>query len=143
VGPCFDSELQALQNNKENQTIFPASVAVLEEAMRQFREVFSFPNIPHPIMTSYRLWNGEAGFGFAVHQWAINADDREVKPCRRRLHMQRGVLGHAGLGAGLAAVRRCHAQELRNRPPPSFGLERGGLGACAAEREELGVIGIR
>ena len=80
VGPRFDSELQALQNNKENQTIFPASVAVVEEAMRQFREVFSFPNIPHPIMTSYRLWNGEADFGFAVHQWAINADDREVIP---------------------------------------------------------------
>lgn len=80
VGPKFESELQELQNNKEDQTIFPASVAVVEEAMRQFREVFLFPNIPHPIMTSYRLWNAEADFGFAVHQWGINANDREVIP---------------------------------------------------------------
>ena len=80
VGPTFESDLQAVQSNKENQTIFPASVAVVEEAIRQFREVFSYPNIPPPIMTSYRLWNAEADFGFAVHQWGINADDRKVIP---------------------------------------------------------------
>lgn len=80
VGPKFTSELQEVQNKKEDQTIFPASVAVVEEAIRQFREVFAFPNIPPPIMTSYRLWNAEADFGFAVHQWAINADDSEVIP---------------------------------------------------------------
>ena len=80
VGPKFESDLQAVQNNRENQTIFPASVAVVEEAIRQFREVFSYPNIPPPIMTSYRLWNADADFGFAVHQWGINADDRKVIP---------------------------------------------------------------
>jgi monoamine oxidase len=80
VGPRFESDLQTVQNNQKDQTIFPASVAVVEEAMRQFREVFSFPKIPRPIMTSFRLWNGEADFGFAVHQWRINANDREVIP---------------------------------------------------------------
>ncbi len=80
VGDKFTSPLQEIQTRKENQTIFPASVAVVEEAIRQFQEVFLFPNIPPPIMTSYRLWNAEADFGYAVHQWGINADDRKVIP---------------------------------------------------------------
>jgi len=78
VGPKFDSPLQRAQSNKESQTIFPASEAVVTEALRQFREIFNFPNIPAPIMTSFRLWNADADFGFAVHQWGLNADDREV-----------------------------------------------------------------
>ena len=78
IGPKFTSELQQVQSDKEAQVVFPASVAVVEEAKRQFSEIFSYPNIPEPIMTSYRLWDAEEDFGYAVHQWGINADDREV-----------------------------------------------------------------
>lgn len=78
VGPKYTSKLQRVQSDKEAQTIFPASTAVVSEAMNQFRDIFNFPTIPEPIMTSYRLWDAEEDFGFAVHQWAMNADDREV-----------------------------------------------------------------
>ncbi len=29
-------------------------------------------------MTSYRLWGGESDFGYAYHQWALNADDANI-----------------------------------------------------------------
>ncbi len=78
IGPKFTSPLQEVQNNKEAQTVFPASQTVVAEAIQQFKEIFNFPTIPEPIMTSFRLWNAESDFGFAVHQWALNADDRNV-----------------------------------------------------------------
>ena len=60
------------------QTLFPASIAVVEEAKRQFKGIFKTNHIPDPVLTSYRNWDGTDDFGYAVHQWAINAEDRGV-----------------------------------------------------------------
>ena len=82
VGLLFDSPLQKknspVKNSPVPQTIFAASQAVVAEATRQFREIFSTHWVPEPILTSFRLWDGEEDFGYAVHQWALDADDRSV-----------------------------------------------------------------
>jgi hypothetical protein len=77
VGPAFDSPLQQ-QHSKTPQVIFPASVAIVDEAVKQIKQLFGVTEIPNPVMTSYRLWGGESDFGFAYHQWALNADDANV-----------------------------------------------------------------
>jgi len=77
VTPMFDSPLQQ-QNSKPPQVIFPASVAVVKEAMNQIQQVYHVAEVPEPVMTSYRLWGGEEDFGYGYHQWALNANDREV-----------------------------------------------------------------
>jgi len=75
--PLFHSELQGL-HSKKPQTLFAASEAVVEEITRQFKEIFKTHYVPRPVLTSYRSWDGEDDFGFAVHQWAVNAKDDEV-----------------------------------------------------------------
>lgn len=78
VGPDFNSPLQQ-QHNQSPQVIFPATVAVVKEALKQFTQIFQpQQRIPEPVMTSYRLWGGENDFGYAYHQWGINADDAAV-----------------------------------------------------------------
>jgi hypothetical protein len=77
VPPYFESALQE-QHSQPPQVLFPASVAVVEEATKQFRLLYNTNTIPEPVLTSYRLWGGESDFGYAYHQWALNADDRRV-----------------------------------------------------------------
>ena len=77
VGPLFDSELQK-EHSKSPQTLFAASQAVVDEAIKQFKQLFNTHVIPTPVMTSYRNWDGEDNFGYAYHQWAQNAEDRKV-----------------------------------------------------------------
>lgn len=78
VGPYFNSELQAA-HSQPPQVLFAASEAVVAEATKQFTEIFNPKKpIPQPVLTSYRLWGGESDFGYAYHQWALNADDSEV-----------------------------------------------------------------
>ena len=77
VGPLFDSELQR-EHSKPPQTLFAASQAVTDEALKQFKLLFKTHYVPDPVMTSYRNWDGEDNFGYAYHQWALNADDKEV-----------------------------------------------------------------
>ena len=79
VGPYFDSLLQQ-EHSKAPRTIFPASVAVVDQALAQIKQLFGVSEIPAPVMTSFRLWGGESDFGYAYHQWALNADDAEVMP---------------------------------------------------------------
>ena len=78
VGPKFSSPLQDVYDQKKAQTIFPASQAVVAEARKQMGLLFGVTNVPDPIFTSYRLWNGEDDFEHAYHQWQLNADDREI-----------------------------------------------------------------
>ncbi|MEM8908016.1 MAG: hypothetical protein AAGD05_09245, partial [Bacteroidota bacterium] len=78
VGPQFSSPLQDKYNAKKPQTIFPASQAVVAEARRQMGLLFGVTNVPEPVFTSYRLWNGEDDFEHAYHQWQLNANDREI-----------------------------------------------------------------
>ncbi len=77
VGPKFTSPLQD-QYSQSPQVIFPASVAVVAEARKQMGLLFGVTNVPEPVLTSYRLWNGEDDFEHAYHQWKMNADDREI-----------------------------------------------------------------
>uniref|UniRef100_UPI004048A3C5 flavin monoamine oxidase family protein n=1 Tax=Roseivirga sp. TaxID=1964215 RepID=UPI004048A3C5 len=77
VGPLFDSELQR-EHSKAPQTLFAASQAVVNEAIKQFKQLFKTHYVPDPVLTSYRNWDGEDNFGYAYHQWALNADDRQV-----------------------------------------------------------------
>lgn len=75
AAPDFESSLQKTYSNKTPQRIFPASQAVVDEATRLFKLLYSTPSVPEPVMTSFRLWDGESDFGYAVHQWALGADD--------------------------------------------------------------------
>ena len=58
--------------------MFAASQAVVNEATRQFKEIFNTHWVPDPVLTSYRLWAGMDNFGYAYHQWGLNVDDRKV-----------------------------------------------------------------
>ncbi|MBV1923007.1 MAG: FAD-dependent oxidoreductase [Flavobacteriaceae bacterium] len=78
VGKKFTSPLQILYNKKESQTIFPASQAVVAEARKQMGKLFGVTNIPEPVLTSYRLWDGQDDFEHAYHQWNLSVNDQEV-----------------------------------------------------------------
>ncbi|WP_296704010.1 FAD-dependent oxidoreductase [Algoriphagus sp.] len=77
VGPKFDSPLQK-EHSKKPQILFPASKAVVEEALKQLKQLFKTNYVPNPVMTSYRNWDGEDNFGFAYHQWGQKINDKEV-----------------------------------------------------------------
>jgi len=78
VGPLFTSKRQKEQSEKEPQVLFAASQAVVDEAIKQFKQLFKTHVVPQPVMTSYRNWDGEDHFGYAYHQWGLNTNDREV-----------------------------------------------------------------
>ncbi|MFC4634501.1 flavin monoamine oxidase family protein [Dokdonia ponticola] len=77
VGPLFTSKLQK-EHSKDPQVLFAASQAVVDEAIKQFKQLFKTHVVPQPVMTSYRNWDGEDNFGYAYHQWGLNTNDREV-----------------------------------------------------------------
>lgn len=79
VGPKFDSPLQQEMNNAQPQVMYAASQAIVDEAKRQFQLLFGANSVPDPVLTSYRLWNGEDDFEFAYHQWQLNVVDSEVR----------------------------------------------------------------
>jgi monoamine oxidase len=66
--------------------MFPASVAVVQQATKFFKDIFKTHYVPEPILTSARIWEGSVNFdtpdnqnfGYGVHQWAVGADDRQV-----------------------------------------------------------------
>lgn len=86
-GALFTSVMQTIQNNKETQTIFAASKAVVAAATKYFKVLFDTENVPQPVLTSARIWAGstEIGvpsseqFGYGVHFWALGAKDNEVQ----------------------------------------------------------------
>ncbi len=78
VGKLFSSPLQERQS-KPPQTIFPASMAVVQEALKQLRMLFGLSDIPDPVLTSYRLWDGTDDFENAYHQWRMGVSDAEVR----------------------------------------------------------------
>ncbi len=85
-GPCFESEKQAELNDKCPQTVYPATQAVVREATQLFKRLFNTNYVPEPVLTSARIWAGTAEIGvppseqvgYGVHQWGLNAEDREV-----------------------------------------------------------------
>ena len=78
VGEPFTSPLQKRQSVPP-QTLFPASTQVIQEAMKQLRQLFGITDIPDPILTSYRLWDGTDDFEYAYHQWRIGVADTEIR----------------------------------------------------------------
>jgi hypothetical protein len=78
VGKKFSSKLQENHNNDLPQVLYPASEAVVKEARKQLALLFGVPTIPKPELTSFRLWNGQSDFGYAVHQWGLGANDKDV-----------------------------------------------------------------
>ena len=78
VGKKFSSELQEEHNNELPQVLYPASEAVVTEACKQIALTFGVPSIAEPVLTSFRLWDGQSDFGYAVHQWGLGANDEEV-----------------------------------------------------------------
>ncbi|PMR70431.1 flavin monoamine oxidase family protein [Halomonas heilongjiangensis] len=85
-GELFDSPLQRECTKHDPQTLFAASKAVVERATHYFKALFDTQDVPQPILTSARIWDGTTRFnvtasqefGFGVHQWAVGADDQEV-----------------------------------------------------------------
>jgi hypothetical protein len=76
IGPKFTSPLQE-EHNAEG-VMFPASEAVVAEARKQIGALFGTSWVPEPILTSYRLWDGEDDFEFAYHQWRVGVRDGAV-----------------------------------------------------------------
>ncbi|KAL5259843.1 hypothetical protein ACHWQZ_G010080 [Mnemiopsis leidyi] len=84
LGHKFHSPLQ-----KENPKLLPASESVVAEAINQFRKIFSIKDIPHPILTSYRSWDGKdetetdsekvEEHGYGIHVWGLGVDDKAVR----------------------------------------------------------------
>ena len=79
VGDLFTSPLQKRETDKRPQTMFAASQAVVDEIIRQLQLLFRVPTIPDPILSSYRLWNGEDDFEHAYHQWRLGVVDSDVR----------------------------------------------------------------
>jgi hypothetical protein len=78
IGPLFTSKLQKEYDRTRPQVLFAASEKLVEEATRLLKIMFQMVAVPRPVLTSFRLWSGEEQFGYAYHQWARFADDREV-----------------------------------------------------------------
>lgn len=79
IEPMFTSPMQEKQNAKRPQTLYPASQAVVAEARKQLAALFDVNWVPEPVLTSYRLWNGEEDFEYAYHQWKLGVVDSEVR----------------------------------------------------------------
>lgn len=85
-GPKFTSPMQKEYNEMEPQVLYPASEAVVKEATKFFKALFNTHYVPQPILTSARIWQGSIAFndepseqfGYGVHQWALQADDKQV-----------------------------------------------------------------
>ena len=80
VGEKFSSPLQEKQS-KPPQTLYPATKAVVAELRKQLAQLFSvkIDSVPEPLLTSYRLWDGEDDFEFAYHQWRLGVNDVTVR----------------------------------------------------------------
>jgi phytoene dehydrogenase-like protein len=79
VGPMFDSPLQRQQSKRVPQVLYPASQKVVAESRRQLAALFGIGCVPEPVLTSYRLWDGDQDFEFAYHQWRLNTEDSTVR----------------------------------------------------------------
>lgn len=79
IGPMFDSVLQQHYNAQKVQKLYPASQLLIDELMKQLAILFGATNLPRPILTSYRAWNGKDDYEYAFYQWKLNAIDSETR----------------------------------------------------------------
>ena len=73
-GEKFHSTLQ-----RENTGLIPASELVVYEAINQLKKVFNVEEVPNPILTSFRSWDGEGDHGYAYHYWGLGVDDLNLE----------------------------------------------------------------
>ncbi|WP_020568140.1 FAD-dependent oxidoreductase [Neolewinella persica] len=91
ITPMFTSDLQKHFSKAKVQVIFPASQAVADEMMKQLAILFGATNLPEPILTSYRAWNGKDDFEYAYHQWKLNAEDSKTRDYLSKPYKDRGI----------------------------------------------------
>lgn len=89
--PLFSSELQAHFSKAKKQVIFPASQAVVDEMMKQLALLFGATNLPEPILSTYRSWNGKDDFEYAYHQWKLNAEDSKTRAYLSKPYKNKGL----------------------------------------------------
>ena len=71
LGPAYQPQIP------QPQGTYPASAALVKEAMRQIRLLFDVPDtqiVPNPVLSTYRIW-GQGDFGYGYHQYHLNVDD--------------------------------------------------------------------
>ncbi len=91
IEPMFRSELQAHFSKAKKQVIFPASQAVVDEMMKQLALLFGATNLPDPILSTYRSWNGKDDFEYAYHQWKLNAEDSKTRAYLSKPYKNKGL----------------------------------------------------
>jgi hypothetical protein len=77
LGHRFDSPLQ-----RENPNLIPASEPLVWEAMSQLKNIFNVKEVPYPILTSYRSWNGKGDHGYGYHFWNVGVNDKNLEVTR-------------------------------------------------------------
>lgn len=91
IEPMFDSDLQRHFSEAKVQDLFPASQAVVDEMIKQLCLLFGVTNLPQPILTSYRSWNGKDDFEYAYHQWRLNAEDSVTRHYLAKPYKDKGI----------------------------------------------------
>jgi monoamine oxidase len=91
ITPMFTSDLQKHFSRAKVQVVFPASQAVADEMMKQLAILFGATNLPEPILTSYRAWNGKDDFEYAYHQWKLNAEDSKTRDYLSKPYDDKGL----------------------------------------------------
>ena len=79
IGPEFDSELQRHFNAQEPKKLYAASQILVDELMKHLAILFGATNLPRPILSTYRAWNGKDDYEYAFYQWRLNAVDSETR----------------------------------------------------------------
>jgi hypothetical protein len=59
--------------------------------MKQLCLLFGATNLPAPILTSYRSWNGKDDFEYAYHQWRLNAKDSVTRDYLSKPYKDKGI----------------------------------------------------
>lgn len=78
--------LESKTTSIKPQYITPASEYMVTAITDYFQQLFQTNNVPKPIATSVRIWEGSqslktdayGNFGYGVHQWGVGAKDDEV-----------------------------------------------------------------
>lgn len=73
LGSSFQSPLQRAYPN-----LLPATETVVQEAIRELQLVFNIQEIPQPVLTSYRSWDGTGKYGYGVYAWKEGVDNAPI-----------------------------------------------------------------
>lgn len=149
IEPMFDSELQQHFSDAKAQVIFPASQAVVDEMVKQLCLLFGVTNLPEPILTSYRSWNGKDDFEYAYHQWRLNAEDSVTRDYLSKPYKDKGLYlcneaisdMQAWVNGSLRSANLALAH-FDIEAMPTAAKERALLDETAAPRKKLGFGGV-